>query len=337
MQVVTGAGQWAYADPPTFFRDSQNRLTANDVPIRISGMLTTGAAGIHDFARTGGLLAEQYNLNVEVRPLLPSDPSEPFPQPTPALPPDWAPPVTFPRLPEEEPQVTPQPLRTPSIEPAVVPAPLPAPARPGVAPLPLPAPRPGPAPLPAPSPAPARPAVQPGRAPAPAPAAPVGPGRFRPAAPPAVTPTTPPGQVTIGRPDRPVTITPVPVPPSLGGIAEELGRIERKLEAMFNDPPGEGLDLAGLLDALRDLLNPGGEPIPATTYQVRPPCGRGPGGDPLPPVEVPVPEAADPLAALLLRVDALAVLIDEQKQLRGPVCKGKPAGEPVTVTFEQVG
>jgi hypothetical protein len=52
---------------------------------------------------------------------------------------------------------------------------------------------------------------------------------------------------------------------------------------------------------------------------------------------VEVPEAVNVSAAILQRLDALAVLIDEQKQLRQPVCKGRPVGEPVTVTFERVG
>lgn len=147
-----------------------------------------------------------------------------------------------------------------------------------------------------------------------------------------------------------MVVTPVPVPVTMAGIAQEVGRIETKTRLLLEQQGGGGGGLDGLVDqlrqlldslqlreALQQLLDQQAGPVESTVYTVRPPCGRGPDGQPLPPVEVPVAASGDMLAAILLRLDALAVLIDEQKQLRGPVCKGRPTGEPVTVTFEQIG
>ena len=132
-------------------------------------------------------------------------------------------------------------------------------------------------------------------------------------------------------------IDPVQVPATMAGIAVEIGRIESKVGSLMARPAPEGIDWEGLLSQIAELLTPDAEPVPGATYQVRRPCGRGADGQPLPPVLVEVPEAANATTAILQRLDALAELIDEQKQLRQPVCKGKPGGEPVTVTFERVG
>jgi hypothetical protein len=148
---------------------------------------------------------------------------------------------------------------------------------------------------------------------------------------------TPTGNEVVGPAGAPQTVTDPQIRPTLDGIATEVGRIENKLRRVLDPPAAPAPDWQGLIDQLMELLKPDPEPIPGTTYEVRRPCGRGPGGDPLPPVQVPVGEAPDVDAAILARLDALAVLIDEQKQLRQPVCKGKPEGEPVTVTFERVG
>jgi hypothetical protein len=123
----------------------------------------------------------------------------------------------------------------------------------------------------------------------------------------------------------------------MAGIAAEIGRIESKVGSLLARPSPEEVDWQGLLEQIADLLAPDAEPIPGATYQIRRPCGRGADGEPLPPVLVQVPQAADPTIAILARLDALAELIDEQKQIRQPICKGKPGGEPVTVTFERVG
>ena len=148
--------------------------------------------------------------------------------------------------------------------------------------------------------------------------------------------TTPVGRKLVGTAASPVVIDPVQVPETMAGIAAEIGRLETKMAVQLARPSPEALDTEALLQQIEDLLNPDTAPIPGTTYQVRRPCGRGADGGPLPPVLVQVPSSADVSEAILRRLDALAELIDEQKQLRQPVCKGKPTGEPVTVTFERV-
>jgi hypothetical protein len=123
--------------------------------------------------------------------------------------------------------------------------------------------------------------------------------------------------------------------PDLVAIAQELGRQEKKQESML--PKLSALELLpDIIDALADLLDLVDDFQPGTTYSVRQPCGTAAGGGPLPPVKVTVPDALGSTAAIVNRLDALADLIDIQKQLRGTVCKGKPSGQPVTVTFAEV-
>jgi hypothetical protein len=141
----------------------------------------------------------------------------------------------------------------------------------------------------------------------------------------------------VGSAADPVTVDPAQVPETMAGIAAEIGRIESKIGSLLARPSPQGFEWQGLLEQIADLLKPDAEPIPGATYQIRRPCGRGADGAPLPPVLVQVPQVADATEAILRRLDALAELIDEQKQIRQPICKGKPVGEPVTVTFERIG
>jgi hypothetical protein len=120
--------------------------------------------------------------------------------------------------------------------------------------------------------------------------------------------------------------------PNLPAIANEVGRIEKKAELMLSKmgPLNDIGDKLQILQALAEWLLSGD---PGTTYSIQPPCGTDANGDPLPPVEVIVPATVGPEAAMIARVDALAMLLDEHKQIRQPICKGKPTGQPVTVTF----
>lgn len=305
----------------------ENRPQWNDGFI-YNGAGTMGSGGgLQGFLRSANLLLDSSEITSGVRPQVPSPTVQPFPDAPTAYPDGWAPPATFPATPAADPLIRPLPQPRPATTPAL----------PGTRPLTLPTtPQTEPARSPSSVPATA-PTIPPIPGPAPGGGTTLTPGGVvpDPARPP--VPTTPPRRKVVGPVGKPIVVDPVPVPDTLKGIAEELGRVETKLAVILRRPEPEGFDLEGLLDKIRELLNGGPDPIPGATYQVRPPCGRGPGGAPLPPVEVPVPEAADATGAILARLDALAVLIDEQKQLRQPVCKGKPVGEPVTVTFEQVG
>ena len=225
-------------------------------------------------------------------------------------------PLTAPPLP------LPLPLPLPAAVPSALPAPRPASA-PGGAPARAPGSAPGGAPAPAPAPAPAV-------VPRPLPLVPLGPaGPIAPpvTAPPAVTPAD--GVVLDGQLQGGPGLAPAP---TMQAMAAELGRLERKGEITI-DKLGRMEALAGAGEVLQALAEWLLSADPGTTYSIQPPCGTDANGDPLPPVDVIVPPTIGPDAALLARVDALAMLIDEHKQIRQPICKGKPTGQPVTVTF----
>jgi hypothetical protein len=149
--------------------------------------------------------------------------------------------------------------------------------------------------------------------------------------------TTPTNRKLVGRATDPVQVDPAQVHETLAGIAAEVGRIESKVASLLARPAPEGFDWQGLLDKIAELLEPDAVQFPAAAYQIQPPCGSGPDGGPPPPVVVPVAATANPTEAVLLRLDALAGLLDAHKRIRQPICKGRTTGEPVTVTFEWVG
>lgn len=243
--------------------------------------------------------------------------------------------------------------------PAIVPTQEPSPSRTAPAPLPLPLP----------STVPSNPEPEPQTLPAPSPLVPVTPG---PAAPPVVQPGTPispqqpktPGSTgttngIVNAPARvpvpvtdPTAITPwpgaQPIPgigtspaPTLVGIAQEVGRIERKLEVMNNpNAPGNLVDRFG---DLANLIGPIIEAILAatsgTTYTLDSPCEVDAEGDRLPAIEVEAPGAPTQFGAILNRIDALAELLQVHKDLKQPNCRGADVpvgGEFVTVNFEQI-
>jgi len=241
--------------------------------------------------------------------------------------------------PGQRPQLPPietQPLPRPAPAPVPAVAPLPA-AVPTGTPAPRPSTAPGGAPAPSRRSAPGAPAPAPSPAPATAPAlpnaVPLGPIVAPPApivAPPVVTPRDAvvlDGQVVGGPGLAPA--------PTLTAMAAELGRLERKGEMTLERLQGLSA-LDGLAELLPDLLEFLGTLDAGTTYSIQPPCGTKANGDPLDPVEVIVPPTVGPENALIARLDALAMLIDEHKSIRQPICKGKPAGAPVTVTGVEV-
>jgi hypothetical protein len=120
--------------------------------------------------------------------------------------------------------------------------------------------------------------------------------------------------------------------PNLTAMAAELGRLERKIELTL-DKLGPLKDLPDVIDAITDLIDLIDELDPGGSYSIRPACGTDANGDPLPPIEVPIQPGLGLQHAVVSRLDAIAELIDHHKQLRQPICKGKPTGQPVTVTF----
>lgn len=167
-------------------------------------------------------------------------------------------------------------------------------------------------------------------------------------------PTAPDGTVTPTRPGpvtqtQPGSIVPWPGAPSipaigpapradLVGIAQEVGRIERKLDLM-NTPTSTGnlIDLLGearrLAEAIWELLT---SLSAGTTYTLDSPCEVDGEGVKLPPIEIEAAGATSAFGVLMNRTDALAELIQAHKNLKQPGCKHKLAGEIVTVNFQQI-
>lgn len=122
-------------------------------------------------------------------------------------------------------------------------------------------------------------------------------------------------------------------PPSTpGGMAQELGRLEKKAELAL-DRMGPLDNLPDVIDAITDLIDLVDRFDPGGSYSIRPACGTDANGNPLPPIEVPIASGLGMVHAVTARLDAIAELIDHHKQLRQPICKGKPTGQPVTVTL----
>jgi len=151
---------------------------------------------------------------------------------------------------------------------------------------------------------------------------------------PGPTPTTP-GDVVFPVPGGPPVGGIAQSPPAtLEGIAQETGRIEKKLEALMSPAPdtlGERWRL--LLKALDAFwnMNQGG------TYSLVEPCD--PDGDGrYERRDVSYPGALDALGVLSNKLDALAELQQAAKDLRQPTCSIKTpvSGSLVTVNFQSL-
>lgn len=282
---------------------------------KIRGTPEPGATAVLSFEPTAGL---------PVAPL-------PLPESAPATGGERSPRVLAPPVPAGLPGVA--PFRDPSTEPPSVPE---VPSRPPeILPLSTPAVRPGPSP-----------AVVPGLTPVLPPADPdvaVGPdGATETAAPPASVPTTAPETTVIG--GVPVGGPGTAPPPTLPGIAAELGRIEKKLEiTLGGGPPPADPDaprlpsLLDILDLLEDLFDLFEAPQEATTYSLGSPCELDDDGEVLPPYLVPIPPDKG-IDAVVYRLDAIAELIQEHKNQRQPICRNttKIEGREVTVRFDPI-
>jgi hypothetical protein len=161
-----------------------------------------------------------------------------------------------------------------------------------------------------------------------------------PAATPSPVPTTDPGSIIPWPGAAPIPGNGPAPAPTLDGIAQEVGRIERKIEMMMS-PSAPG-NLVNQLGDLADLIGPIVGAILAagsgTVYTLDSPCEVDEAtGEKLPPVQVEAPGGLTQFGAVLNRIDALAQLIQVHKNLRQPNCKPKqPTGEFVTVNFEQI-
>ncbi len=126
--------------------------------------------------------------------------------------------------------------------------------------------------------------------------------------------------------------------PDLPSMAQELGRIERKLEAVLN-PGGDANPLPEWANDLGDALNFARmlyELFTATqaggTYTLSSPCVLDENDERVP-VGVNYEGDLGWLGVLSNKIDALAELQQVAKDLKQPICKHKPVGQPVQVTF----
>jgi hypothetical protein len=237
-----------------------------------------------------------------------------------------------------------EPVSAPAYLPATAPAPAVAPG----APLPLTQPQP----------------QAPGEVAPPTTATPTAPPAVAPRTPayPQPTPTqqpTPTGQPTA--PDGSLVPLPLPLPtttspeshvingtevpangpaPTLTGIAQELGRLERKSAQLLDPDRAPRAPNRDRLGNLEDLIKPLVEAILQQfengTYELSSPCELNEAGERVP-VVVPFGPGLSAIGTLHNKVDALAELLQASKDLKQPICRPKaPVGEPVTVNFEQV-
>jgi hypothetical protein len=133
-------------------------------------------------------------------------------------------------------------------------------------------------------------------------------------------------------------ITSIGVRPDLASIAEEVGRIERKMGIMLEgaDQTPDWFDslLGPLLNQLKEaILDALVVDVPAKTYQFSAPCDYDANGNRL--VLNKVIAAADFEPAIVARLDAIADAIKVLKWWKTPTCRVNPPQSNVTVTAEE--
>ena len=149
-------------------------------------------------------------------------------------------------------------------------------------------------------------------------------------------PVTPPDVVFPVPGADPIGGPGISVRPDIAAVAQEVGRIEQKLERLMSPAPDTLGEKWGLiLRAVEALM----ASASGGTYTLTEPCD--PDGDGVfVKREVPYLGAFDQLGVLSNKLDALAELQQAAKDLRQPTCNPplpKRTGEPVTVTFQSDG
>jgi len=130
-------------------------------------------------------------------------------------------------------------------------------------------------------------------------------------------------------------ITAIGVRPDLASIAEEVGRMERKIGIMLEgaDQTPDWLDgaIGPLLNALREaILDALVVDVPATVYDFEAPCDVDANGDPV--VFEQAIAAADYQPAIVARLDAIAAAMGILKGWKQPMCRTSSPRSNVTVT-----
>ena len=310
-----GPGRFAWMTLTAPQNDHHGVLAYDDMHIHEGPALgVDGGNGLMGFLRSGGFLIDA-KFTATVRAWNP-EAAVPFPQPGTPFPDGWAPPTAVP---------TPT---SPSVLPAVKPA-----AVPGQAPETLPETQPSPVPVAPGVVAPpmvgtgSQPKVPP---PIPATATPTGPdGRPLPKPGP-VVPVTP-GDVHF---PGGIPITSNPPQPTLEGIAQEVGRIENKLNKLLAPGTSDIPDWIGVAWKIWDLLSSATD---AGEYSLHGTCEKDAEGNPVDSTrQFPWGGSFGAIGNVASRVDAIAEMLQYSKELKQPICKERPqiTGEWVTVNFE---
>ena len=305
-----GRVAWLQLGPPEMSHNGV--LEYNDGRIHEGpSMGVDGGNGLMGFLRSGGFLQGSV-VRATVTPN--SGTGEPFPPLGTPFPDGWAPPAIAP---------LPRPSVLPSVKPAAVP---------GQAPEPLPDALPSPVP------------VGPGV---------VAPAEVGTAGRPALLPPVPGSATATGTDGRPVPrpgplvpTTPsdvhfpggIPIPsnppqPTLEGIAQEVGRIENKLNKLLAPGTTDVPDWIGLAWRIWDFLSSASD---QGEYQLAGPCERDVDGNPIDSTrQFPWGGSNGAIGNVASRVDAIAAMLQYSKDLRQPICNPSAhvTGEVVSVNF----
>jgi hypothetical protein len=126
--------------------------------------------------------------------------------------------------------------------------------------------------------------------------------------------------------------------PDISHIANELGRVEKKLEKLIKEFEGPDLDdLLAMLELIAAAIGALTDDMPGAKYVLTAACKEK--GQEKPTVfTVNIPESGDPFTGLLRRLDALAMMIEKSQVLTAKSC-GRNTSTPtnnVTVTAFEV-
>jgi hypothetical protein len=124
-------------------------------------------------------------------------------------------------------------------------------------------------------------------------------------------------------------------------MAKEMGRQEQKLSQLLqrsSQPDGSPVDLGEILGLLLQLLELLSAIDGGGGYQINSPCNIDQEtGELLDPLVTEWGASVGILPGLSKRLDAIADLLQYQKDLPQPICsRKKPTGDFVTVNFEQI-
>lgn len=155
---------------------------------------------------------------------------------------------------------------------------------------------------------------------------------------PAAQPATAAQTSTATRTYGPVTVTTTAPRATLEAIAEEVGRVEKKLGGLLNPQTNNQPDWLEKVQGLWDLINELNDYLQnqgaSGKYTASSPCVTDQQGNRIV-TEVPFAGGSDQFGVLRHRIDALAELMQVFKDLRQPICKGAPASN-VTVTAYEI-